>query len=158
MKISTKGEYGIRALIELSQRHGEGYVQSTVIAEARDIPENYLYQLLITLRKAGLIRSRRGPQGGHMLARSPERISLFEAVTALEGPIEPVTCVQEDVTNDCPFGSWCAVRGVWQRITDAMQEILEDTSFAELAQTERENRARPNDNGKESTVEEVLAE
>jgi len=71
MKISTRGEYGIRAMMELAQRYGEGYVQSSTIAEVRDVPENYLYQLLITLRKAGLIRSRRGPKGGHMLARPP---------------------------------------------------------------------------------------
>ena len=63
MKISTKGEYGIRAMLELSRRYGDGYIQSTEIATERKIPENYLYQLLITLRKAGLIRSRRGPQG-----------------------------------------------------------------------------------------------
>jgi Rrf2 family protein len=136
MKISTKGEYGIRAMIELTHRYGEGYVQSTVIAGERAIPENYLYQLLITLRKAGLIRSRRGPQGGHMLARAPEDISMAEVISALEGPIEPVLCIQEDVVDDCPFGHECAVRDVWERITAATVAILQATSFAELARNE----------------------
>ena len=141
MKISTKGEYGIRAMIELTQRYGEGYVRSSEIAAARHIPRNYLYQLLITLRKAGLIRSQRGPQGGHMLARTPGRISLVEVVIALEGPLDPVSCVQEDVLVDCEFAQLCPVRDVWRRITEAMREILETTTFAALAQKERENRA-----------------
>ena len=139
MKISTKGEYGVRAMIELTLRYGEGYIQSSEIAAPHAIPENYLYQLLITLRKAGLIRSRRGPQGGHMLSRSPERISLAEAIIALEGPIALVACIQEEIVNDCPYSELCAVRRVWQRITEATQQILEETSFEELARQEREN-------------------
>ncbi|NLX36935.1 MAG: Rrf2 family transcriptional regulator [Chloroflexi bacterium] len=136
MKISTKGEYGIRAMLELTARYGQGYVQSTEIAEARNIPANYLYQLLITLRKAGVIRSRRGPQGGHMLARPPVDISLSEVVIALEGPLAPTGCVQPDVVDDCPFGERCAVRHVWQRVTDATRRILDETSFADLAAEE----------------------
>jgi Rrf2 family protein len=141
MKISTKGEYGIRALLELTLHQGEGYIQSTEIAEARQIPENYLYQLLITLRKAGLIRSRRGPQGGHMLARPAERITLEEAILALEGPIEPVACVQDDVVADCSFDGECPVRDVWRKITDATREILASTHFQELADTESARKA-----------------
>lgn len=140
MKISTKGEYGIRAMMELSLRYGEGYVQSAHIAAARDIPENYLYQLLITLRKNGLVRSRRGPQGGHMLARAPEHISLAETIQALEGPIAPVSCVQEGIVDDCPRSDQCAVRSVWQRINLATQDILAQTTFADLAQREHELR------------------
>jgi Rrf2 family protein len=132
MKISTKGEYGIRAMLELTSRYGQGYVQSSEIAAARNIPANYLYQLLITLRKAGVIRSRRGPQGGHMLARPPADINLAEVVMALEGPLAPTACVQDDVVDDCPFGERCAVRGIWQKVTDATQRILLETSFADL--------------------------
>ena len=141
MKISTKGEYGVRAMIELTHRYGTGFVQSREIAHARNIPENYLYQLLITLRKAGLILSRRGPQGGHMLARAASRISLAEAVVALEGPYAPTTCVQEGILNDCVFSEWCAVRETWQQITEATRRILEATSFADLAQRELEKKA-----------------
>lgn len=140
MRISTKGEYGIRALLELTQRYQQGYVQSADIAAARNIPENYLYQLLITLRKAGIIRSRRGPQGGHMLARPPEQITLAEAFHVLEGTIAPTNCSQEGVINDCPFGEECAVREVWIRTTEATREILEATTFAQLAMTERRKK------------------
>jgi len=137
MKISTKGEYGIRAMMELAQRCGEGYIQSADIAQVRQIPENYLYQLLITLRKAGLIRSRRGPKGGHMLARPPVHITLEEVVLALEGPLAPVTCVQDDVYADCCFQEVCAVRQVWSRITDATRAILQQTTFAGLLELEQ---------------------
>lgn len=141
MKISTKGEYGIRAMLELARRYGEGYVQSSEIASARDIPENYLYQLLITLRKAGLIRSRRGPQGGHMLARPPERISLAETIIALEGPLAPVACILENVADDCAFHDRCVMRGVWQQINEATASILEEANFAVLSWRESEIRA-----------------
>lgn len=143
MKISTKGEYGIRAMMELTTRYGQGYVQSSEIAAARVIPANYLYQLLITLRKAGIVRSRRGPQGGHMLARPPKDISLAEVVIALEGPLAPVGCVQEDMIDDCPFGERCAVKAVWERVTEATRTILENTSFADLAADERALQQQP---------------
>lgn len=146
MKISTKGEYGVRALLELSHRYGEGYVQSTDIASARGIPENYLYQLLITLRKAGIIRSRRGPQGGHMLAKEPGDINVAEAIIALEGPLAPVACVQEDIVDDCPYGETCAMREVWSEVTEATRDILVRTTFdilVEREKTKREKAASP---------------
>src|SRR4030043_2440379 len=94
MRISAKGGVGIRAMLDLAHHYGEGYIQSSDIAERHQIPENYLCQLLITLRKAGLIRSRRGPQGGHMLSRPPEQISMAAVVIALEGPVAPMSCAQ----------------------------------------------------------------
>ena len=138
MKISSKGEYGIRAMLELSQRYSEGYVQSAKIASARKIPENYLYQLLITLRKAGLVQSRRGPQGGHMLARPPEEISLAEVVRALEGPLAPVTCIQEGIVDTCPYSQRCVLKDVWREVTEATKEILTYHTLGELAQREHE--------------------
>lgn len=136
MKISTKGEYGLRALIELAKHYGEGYLQSSLIAARRDIPENYLYQLLIMLRRAGIIRSRRGPHGGHMLARPPEQISMATAIIALEGPLAPVSCVQDDVVGDCSFVDECAIAGVWERVLEATEKILFSTSFADLLREE----------------------
>ena len=95
MRISSKGEYGLRALFDLAQRYGEGPVQSHDIHERQGIDENYLNQILILLRKAGLIESVRGPQGGHRLARPPAQITLLEMVTALEGPLLPGDSARE---------------------------------------------------------------
>ena len=95
MRISSKGEYGLRALFDLTQRYGAGPVQSHDIHVRQGIDENYLNQILISLRKAGLIESVRGPQGGHRLARPPAQITLLEVVTALEGPLLPPDSVRE---------------------------------------------------------------
>jgi Rrf2 family protein len=140
MKISTRGDYGIRAMLELARRYGEGYVQSSEIAAARYVPEKYLCQLLILLRKAGLIKSRRGPRGGHALARPPDQISLADAVIALEGPWVPVSCVQEGMVNDCPCSDDCPVRDIWLRVTQITRRILEETTLDRLAEKERQKR------------------
>src|SRR5450830_298259 len=88
MKVSTKGDYGIRALIELAHRYGEVRpTQSSEIAARQKVPESYLEQLLTTLRRAGFIRSVRGPQGGHALIRDPRELRVTEVIEALEGPI-----------------------------------------------------------------------
>src|SRR6266540_5283919 len=89
MRISSKGEYGLRALFDLTQRYGAGPVQSHEIHQRQGIDENYLNQILISLRKAGLIESVRGPQGGHRLARPPAQIDLLEVLVSLEGPLLP---------------------------------------------------------------------
>jgi len=87
MRLSTRTEYGIRAMLDLAQRAGLVPVQSHDIAERQEIPEPYLNQILALLRKAGLVESRRGPGGGHLLARPAAEITLAELVSALEGPI-----------------------------------------------------------------------
>ncbi len=85
MKLSSRSAYGIRALIELAQRRGQGPIQSREIAERQQIPDAYLNQLLLALRKAGIVQSVRGPAGGHFLARAPEQITLANVIGALEG-------------------------------------------------------------------------
>src|SRR3970040_765526 len=89
MKVSTKGDYGVRALVELAHHYGQGPVQSAEIAARQEVPETYLDQLLTTLRRAGFIRSVRGPQGGHALIRDPKEVRLSEVMTALEGSLAP---------------------------------------------------------------------
>ena len=89
MKVSMKGDYGARALVELEHHYGEGPVQSATIAVRQSIPEPYLDQLLTALRRAGFIRSVRGPQGGHALVRDPHDLRLSEAISALEGSLAP---------------------------------------------------------------------
>jgi len=140
VKVSSRGEYGIKAMLELARCYGQGYVRSGEIAAVRDVPEKYLCQLLISLRKAGLVKSRRGPQGGHMLARPPGQISLEEAFVALEGPWAPVSCVLEEVVSDCSGGNECVVRDVWLRVVQVTRDILRETTFAHLAEKERQRR------------------
>lgn len=136
MKVSTKGDYGVRALVELAHHYGEGPVQSAEIAARQEVPEPYLDQLLTSLRRAGFIRSVRGPQGGHALIREPGDLKLSEVMAALEGSLAPLACV--DDPEACTKTGGCVQRDVWTRVRDATLDILESVSIGDLAEKERE--------------------
>ncbi len=137
MRISSKGEYGLRALFDLAQRYGEGPVQSEAIATRQGIPVNYLNQLLIALRKAGLIDSLRGPQGGHMLARPPEQISLLDIVVALEGPLLPGDATRDDLAPTQPEDEEI-IAAVWMDIRSVIEKHLRGKTLEDLCQAKRE--------------------
>ncbi len=118
-------------------RYGQGPVQSAAIASRQEIPETYLDQLLTTLRRAGFIRSVRGPQGGHALINEPHKVRMSDVMVALEGSLAPSACV--DDPDACTKGDGCVQREVWERVRDATQEILDSVSIADLAEKEREN-------------------
>lgn len=140
MRVSTKGDYGIRALVELTHRCGEGPVQSAEIARKQCIPEPYLDQLLTTLRRAGFIRSVRGPQGGHALVRDPHDIRLSEVIEALEGSLSPIACLDD---GTCTKPGVCAQREVWEEVRRATHDILAGVTIADLAEKEREATTAP---------------
>jgi len=135
MRVSMKGDYGVRALVELAHHFGEGPTQSAVIAGRQSIPEPYLDQLLTSLRRAGLIRSLRGPQGGHALIRDPHDLTLTEAITALEGSLAPIGCL--DDPSGCPKIASCSLRPVWCEVQAATTRILDAITIADLAERER---------------------
>jgi Rrf2 family cysteine metabolism transcriptional repressor len=136
MKISTKGDYGIRALIELTHHHRDPRpVQSGEIAARQGIPESYLEQLLTTLRRAGFIRSVRGPQGGHALIRDPDSLPVSEVIEVLEGSILPIDCL--DDSSACYKAGGCAQREMWQAVREAILHVLENTTIADLAAKDR---------------------
>ena len=103
MKLSTKGRYGVKAMVDLAINYGEQPVSIKSISERQSISEYYLEQLFSSLRKAKLIKSVRGSQGGYLLNRAPEEITIYEIINVLEGPIEISTCLHdEECTNiDC---------------------------------------------------------
>jgi Rrf2 family protein len=135
MKVSMKGDYGVRALVELAHRYGEGPVQSAVIAHRQSIPEPYLDQLLTSLRRAGFIRSVRGPQGGHALIRDPHDLKLSEVIAALEGSLAPIACL--DDPEGCRTTTSCCLKPVWQEIEAATIRVLESVTIADIAERER---------------------
>jgi Rrf2 family protein len=135
MRVSTRSDYGLRALIELAGHYGQGPMQSSEIALRRHIPEQYLDQLLTVLRKAGFIRSVRGPAGGHELLRDPERITVLEVIQALEGTLAPVAWLDEPPeTTDHPHQ--CGQREIWERIREATTDILGSYTVADLLERE----------------------
>ncbi|MDA0988110.1 MAG: Rrf2 family transcriptional regulator [Chloroflexi bacterium] len=130
-----KVDYGVRALVELAQRYGEGSVQTVEIADRQSIPEPYLDQLLTTLSKFGFIRSRRGPQGGHVLAKAPDEISLGMVMTGLEGTSAFLDCITEP--TECTLSNICAQREVWRSVEDAVNSVLNSTTIADLANRQK---------------------
>jgi Rrf2 family protein len=136
MKVSTKGDYGIRAIIELAHHYGEPKpTQSGDIAARQGVPESYLEQLLTTLRRAGFVRSVRGPQGGHLLVRDPDALPVSEVVEALEGSLLPIDCL--DDSSACSKAGGCAQREMWQAVREGILEVLENTTIADLAAKDR---------------------
>ncbi|MBC8163023.1 MAG: Rrf2 family transcriptional regulator [Roseiflexaceae bacterium] len=135
MRISSKSEYGLRALFDLAQHYGMGPIQSREIHERQGVDENYLNQILILLRKAGLIESLRGPQGGHRLARAPEKITILEALTALEGPLLPPEAAITSANGDLVDRE--IIREVWSELRAAVQLHLGATTLEDLRQRKR---------------------
>lgn len=132
MRIPMKVDYGVRALIDLAQHSASGPVPTAEIASRQSIPEPFLDQLLTHLSKVGLIKSRRGPQGGHMLAKSPYEISLGTVMTTLDGTTVPLNCIEEP--TDCIQYSICTQRDVWQSVDQVVHNVLNFTTIGELAQ------------------------
>jgi Rrf2 family protein len=135
MRVSTRSDYGLRALIELAGHYGQGPLQSSEIALRRHVPEQYLDQLLTALRKAGFIRSVRGPAGGHELVRPPENICVREVIEALEGSLSPVTWL-DDPAEQTDHPHQCGQREIWERVRDTTAEILSSYSVADLLERE----------------------
>lgn len=137
MRISSKGDYGLRALFDLAQRYGEGPVQSDDIATRQGIPVNYLNQLLITMRRAGLIESLRGPQGGHLLARRPDAITLLEVLNALEGPLLPADHARDDLMPTQPEDH-DLVDELWGELREQIARVLAGVTLDDLCQRKRQ--------------------
>lgn len=136
MYIGTKGDYGIRALIDLAMYGGAGPIQRAEIARRQHIPEAYLDHLLAQLRRAGFIRSTRGPGGGHQLNRHAAEICLLHALETLEGSLAPMPCLVDH--DDGESGSVCAQQWVWREIYDDMRARLQAVTLADLAAREQE--------------------
>lgn len=140
MKLSMRSDYGARAIIDLARHYGQGPIQSADIAARQQVPEAYLEQLLTTLRKAGLIRSTRGPHGGHELARPPSEITFGEVIASLEGPFALLDCLDE--SGGCQLGPTCSMADIWQEVAQATRRILDATTIQDLVQRQKEREQR----------------
>jgi Rrf2 family protein len=136
MKISMKADYGIRALLDLAERFGDAPVPSHDIAARQHVPGPFLDQLLMTLRRAGMVRSTRGPRGGHTLSRSPEDVTLGQAIDILEGQAAQMECFAAPETCEHSFG--CPIRSSLLRAEDAMREVLDGTTLADMVRERRQ--------------------
>ena len=137
MKVSTRGEYGVRAMVALAHHYGDRPVALTTIAKDSHVPAPYLEQLIAPLRRAGLVESKRGAHGGYQLARAPEAIWIGEIYRTMEGPVAPMDCVSEDESEQtCPLIPNCETRPVWLRVRDSVAGALDSMTLADLIRDE----------------------
>ncbi|UOF91610.1 Rrf2 family transcriptional regulator [Fodinisporobacter ferrooxydans] len=133
MKVSNRTEYGLRALVCLAKLSNGSPVPLRVIAENEDISEQFLDQIFLTLRRAQLVRSIRGANGGYMLEREPKDITMGEVVRTLEGSISPMACATEDMPeNFCSRSQFCDTRSVWAKLAESMARALDGISLADV--------------------------
>ncbi len=127
MKLSTRGRYGTRLMLELAKNYGKGTVSTSIISRNQGIPIKYIEQLMIPLKKAKLINSVRGPKGGHMLSRSPDKVYLWEILSLLESRLCIVDCVSDE--HVCEKTSDCPIRPIWGKVFEAMTKIFKETNL-----------------------------
>lgn len=135
MKITYKGDYALKALFQLALKYeneGDGVMSITEIAKSGDMPTKFLEQILLTLRKGGFVKSKRGINGGFSLARPAENITIGEVIRFIEGPLEPISCVEEERYKGCKDLTSCIFRGVWKEVADSTAKIVDHLSFADL--------------------------
>ncbi len=133
MRLSTKGEYASRAMLELARHYDKKPLHIREISRAQDIPPRFLEQILLQLKRAGYLRSRKGPNGGYSLSRPPSEINVAEIIRVMDGPLAPIDCVSVTAHAVCPHEATCTLKWLWKEVRDAVAAITERTTFADLA-------------------------
>lgn len=134
MKFTAREQYGLRVMVELARRYGDGPVSLGEVARIQGLSQGYLEQVAAALRRAGLLVSRRGAAGGYILARGPDAITVGDVIRVLEGEIVPMTCVTDEDTcaPACAREGQCATRDVWLTVRMQLERTLDSTTLADL--------------------------
>ncbi|OLD41178.1 MAG: hypothetical protein AUI21_02525 [Nitrospirae bacterium 13_1_40CM_2_62_10] len=138
MKFSKKSEYALRALIELTVQYGQPHLQRHEIAKRQQIPIEFLEQILLTLKNAGLLGSRRGVTGGYSLIKPPQDITLGQVIRILDGPLAPIGCVSKTAyqkCSDCPYTEKksCPIQNAMLGVRNAIADILDNYKLSDFA-------------------------
>jgi Rrf2 family protein len=129
-------------MVSLAKSYGQGPMSITAMAKDSSVPYAYLEQLIVPLRRAGLVESKRGAQGGYRLTRSPELVRVGEVYRVMEGPVAPMDCVSEDPADQiCPLIDGCQTRPVWIKVRDSIVDALDSMTLADLIQDNKDRRA-----------------
>lgn len=137
MMLSQKCQYGLRAVLELAKRMGDGPVRIAEIAKNQAIPTRFLEVILNQLKQGGFVESRRGSAGGYLLSRSPATFSVGEIIRFIEGPLSPVQCLTHTSDEECPLKIGCAFLPLWEKVKSTVEDIYNSATFEDLVQKER---------------------
>lgn len=137
MKISTKGRYAIRVMLDLATNQTSGYVKVKQIAERQEISEKYLEQIISILNKAGFVRSARGAQGGYRMAKDANQFTVGMILRLTEGSLSPVACLDDEV-NECDRCDTCETLGVWIELSEAINAVVDGVTIADLVEKQQE--------------------
>lgn len=143
MKMSTKGRYGLRLMLDIAVNSGERPVTLRDVSARQEISEKYLEQIIIHLSRNGLVRGTRGARGGYTLARDPEEISVGNILRAVEGDLSPVDCVECSGGSTCSRADSCVTIGLWREMKEAMENVVDTRTLADLAAEYREKNSEP---------------
>ena len=137
MKISTKGRYALRLIIDLALHNEEGYVTLKDIAERQNISKKYLEQIVPMLNKSGILKTNRGYQGGYKLTKTPDKYTVGEILKVTEGNLAPVSCLENEV-NECPRATECMTLFVWQGLKDVVENYLDSITLQDIVERHQE--------------------
>lgn len=140
MQLSTKGRYGLRAMIDLADFSENEAISINSISNRQSISESYLEQLIALLKKAGLVKSIRGNKGGYVLAKPASSISVGDVLRALEGELVPVECGMLNQESTCIGEDSCVAKYVWERINESIRETVDSMMLDELVENQRQLR------------------
>jgi len=147
MKITYKGDYALKALFQLALNYGEGeggVMSISDIAKSGDMPEKFLEQILLNLRRGGFVKSRRGIKGGFSLARRPAEITIGQVVRFIEGPVEPISCIEGERYKGCKDLANCIFREVWKEVGRAISVVVDSVTFEGLVVRHKEKSMKFN--------------
>lgn len=136
MKISTKGRYALRLMLDLAMQENGNYVSINSVSQRQDISEKYLEQIIKMLSKNGLVESTRGAQGGYRLTKEPKDYTVGEILRVTEGSLAPVSCLQDD-ENKCEHCEDCVTIEIWQNVLDAINEVVDNITLQYLVDKQK---------------------
>lgn len=137
MKISFKGDYALKIILDLSLNYDKGIAQIKDISKRQDIPTKFLEQIITTLKGAGYVKTVRGPKGGVLLAKAPPQITMGEIIRLMEGPTSPITCVSKSGYGKCNYEKKCALRGYFETVRDRINDVVDKVTFEDIAKKAR---------------------
>jgi len=133
LKVSTKGRYALRMLLDLAEHRGEGFISLKEIAERQNISKQYLEQIVSLLNTSSMLRTNRGKQGGYMLAKQPSEYTVREILRVTEGSLAPVTCLEEEV-NLCDKATYCKTLSMWMGLQKVINDYLDSVTLQDMAE------------------------